>query len=211
MRRELIAIVAVVGSAAGSARADETECLQQLDALGVAYERVSRNGIATGVRVTGELGGVRYEAYSGKPLILDCSLVYSLAHAGRFLAAAGVERVTYSSAYSIRNIRGTSRPSSHSFGLAIDVHSFHTADAVFVVRDDYEQGLGDNVDCVGDPLTRGGALLRTLACQLSRSELFRIVLTPDYDAGHYNHYHLEALPWDERQDVSWRARDPGRG
>ena len=140
--------------------------------------------------------------------MLDCSLVYSLAEAGRFLVEHGVQRVTYSSAYQRRNIRGTSRPSRHSYGLAIDCHTF-SGDQLgsLHVADDYEQGLGDDDDCIGNPLTEEGRTLRELACQLTRSGLFRMVLTPDYDADHYNHFHLEARPWSQRV----RSAPPERG
>lgn len=201
MRRILLALLVLL-AAPRLAAANPHECLHALDELGVDYSRTSRKGIAVAVEVQGPLGGVEYRGYDGKPLVLDCSLVYSLAIAGRFLHAASVERVTYSSSYQIRNIRGTSRPSRHSYGLAIDMHTFHTADfGTLSVTDDFEQGLGDNVDCIGQPLTVGGAVLRRIECQLTRSQLFRIILTPDYDAGHFNHFHVEALPWSEREDV----------
>jgi hypothetical protein len=71
---------------------------------------------------------------------------------------------------------------------------------VVKVRDDFEQGLGDAIDCIGRPLTPGGTLMKRLQCQLARSDLFRFVLDPDYDAGHYNHFHLEAEPWQKRSN-----------
>jgi hypothetical protein len=194
----------------GPARAERHPCLGELDRLGVAYQPVARKGIEVAVEVRGDLGGVVYEGYRKAPLVLDCSLVFSLAHLGRYLAAAGIERATYSSAYQIRNIRGTRRPSKHSFGLAVDVHGFHPATgASLTIVDDYEQGLGDDLDCIGDPLTDAGALLRQLVCQMERSRLFRIILGPDFDAGHYNHLHIEALPWAQREDVAWRVASAG--
>ena len=187
--------------------ADSSSCLAALDKLGIHYVRVRRPGIAIGVEVRGLIGGVEYRSYNRDPLVLDCSLVYSLARAGQVFLANGVERVNFSSAYQRRNIRGTHRPSRHSFGLAIDVHTFalQGGQHFATVKADYEQGLGDNADCMGQPLTRLGALLRGLDCELSGSGLFRIVLTPDYDADHYNHFHLEALPWHERTDRDPRA------
>ncbi len=213
-------VVAIVTLACGAAQADHPRggnaspdssasaedepegCLERLDRLGVVYESVHRRGIEEAVEIQGPLGGVEFRAYKeGVPLVLDCSLVYSLVKAGRYLSAHGIDAVRYSSAYDRRNIRGTRRPSKHSFGLAIDVHTFIAGDEAYTVKEDYEQGLGDDFDCIGEPLTEAGRLLRTLDCQLSRSELFRIVLTPDFDADHYNHFHIEALAWDERTDL----------
>lgn len=71
---------------------------------------------------------------------------------------------------------------------------------------DYEQGLGDEVDCVGQPLTQGGAILKVLQCQLVRSGLFHLVLSPDYDDAHHDHFHLEVKPWADR--AALRAPTP---
>lgn len=181
------------------ATAESHACLRALDELGVEYRRVERPGIALAVEVRGAIGGVEYRPYLERPLVLDCSLVYSLARAGRWLVEHGVERAIYSSSYQRRNVRGSSSRSKHSFGLAIDLHSFVGDGQELHLRDHYEQGLGDDVDCVGAPLTEEGRRLRTLACQLERSELFSLLLGPDDDAHHYNHFHLEALPWSERR------------
>lgn len=154
------------------------------------------------MRVLGPLGGVTYHSYNRRPLDIDCSLAVSLAVAGRFLTAHGIDSATYSSAYQVRNIRGTRRRSQHSYGLALDVHTY-SGESIgsLSVREDYEQGLGDAVDCIGQPLTQEGAVLRAVACQLERSGLFRRILNPDYDAAHYNHFHIEVLPWRDRDDV----------
>jgi hypothetical protein len=196
-------IVAAFAGLAAPVRADSgaDACLSQLDALGVAYEKTKKSGIAIAVEVTGALGGVAF-VHDDDPLVIDCSLAVSLAEAGRYLAALGIERAAFSSAYSKRNVRGTNRPSKHSYGLAIDVHSF-TGPALGTVRvdRDFEQGLGDAVDCIGAPLTEGGAVLAVAKCQLVHSGLFHLVLTPDYDDAHHNHYHLEAKPWADRVAV----------
>jgi hypothetical protein len=210
--RAIVLWLVLVAAPAARAEPDPASgatCLRALDTLGVQYRTARRRGVEVAVQVKGALGGVEYRSYDGKePLVIDCSLAFSLARAGELLRAHGVKRVTYSSAYQRRNIRGTSRPSRHSFGLAIDVHTFYLEEGerVAAVKLDYEQGLGDNADCMGDPLTELGAILRAVDCQVSRSGLFRIVLTPDYDGDHYNHFHLEALPWRERTDHDPSAR-----
>jgi hypothetical protein len=184
-------------------------CLGELERLGVAHEPAQRRGIDVGVLVLGDIGGVSYRGYQKKPLVLDCSLVVSLAHMGPFMTAHGIERVTYSSAYQRRKVRGSDRWSKHSYGLAIDIHSLSGEElGTLQVKDDYEQGLGDDMDCLGEPLTQGGAILRALHCQILHAELFDSVLSPDYDAGHYNHFHLEARPWNERASLPLVADRP---
>jgi len=101
-----------------------------------------------------------------------------------------------------RKVRGTDHWSKHSFGLAIDVHTFTGADlGTLRVDRDFEQGLGDEVDCVGAPLTQAGAVLEILKCQLVRSGLFQLVLSPDYDDAHHDHFHLQVKPWSERPQL----------
>jgi hypothetical protein len=45
-----------------------------------------------------------------------------------------------------------------------------------------------------------------MQCQLVRSGLFHLVLSPDYDDAHNDHFHLEALPWTDRPTI--RAERP---
>jgi len=165
----------------------------------VNFEPTRRSGIKDAVRLRGAIGGVEYVGFREEALVLDGSLAYSLAYASRFFRHHGIVRVRYSSAHQKRKVRGTSRWSKHSFGLALDVHQFELEGGVILeVRNDYEQGLGDGLDCIGRPLTREGWILRALDCQFTLSGMFEDVLSPDYDAGHYNHFHLEASPWAER-------------
>jgi hypothetical protein len=175
-------------------------CRDELDARHVGYKPATRPGIANGVEITGALGGV--EISGDEPLVIDCSLAVSLDEAGRYMSALGIHRAHFASAYSRRNVRGTDHPSKHSYGLAIDVSRFAGPDVGELrVVDDYEQGLGDELDCVGKPLTQGGAILKVLQCQLVRSGLFYLVLSPDYDDAHHDHFHLEAKPWPERPQL----------
>ncbi len=183
---------------AHDAAAQPGTCTSELDARGVSWRKAPRTGIAHGVEILGPLGGVTFGA-PDRGLVIDCSLAVSLDEAGRYLRGLGIETVTFSSAYSRRNVRGTNRPSKHSYGLAIDIHTFAGQDlGTLRIDRDYEQGLGDVVDCLGDPLTQGGAVLKVLQCQLVRSGLFHLVLSPDYDDAHHDHFHLEVKPWAER-------------
>ncbi len=195
----VLAFALVVASAPAHAEPPLGECTAELDARHIRWKNASRPGIAHGVEITSALGGVLLTS-SDQPLIVDCSLAVSLDEAGHYLRALGIDKATFSSAYSRRNVRGTNRPSKHSFGLAIDVHTFVSAElGTLRIDRDYEQGLGDEVDCVGAPLSQGGAVLKVLQCQLVRSGLFHLVLSPDFDDAHHDHFHLEALPWADRQ------------
>ena len=184
------------------------DCLARLDALEVQYELAGpHTGIANPVEVLGPLGGVTYVPYGRqRALILDCSLVFSLAHAGRYFRDEGLTVAVYSDSYNRRFVRGTSRWSKHSFGLALDVHYFRDGGDTrrLSVEGDYEKGLGRGRDCVGRPSDDGARSLRMVWCRLSRSELFRMVLDPDFDEDHRNHFHIQAPGWEERTDLDWR-------
>jgi hypothetical protein len=193
--------LSILSSTAAAERRSNQECLRALAASGVEFEQTKRSGIATGVILGTSIDGVEYRSFGKRPLVIDCSLAYSLVASTRFLKAHGITQVLYSSAYSRRKIRRTNRWSKHSYGLAIDLHAFVSNElGSMEIKDDYEQGLGDSVDCLGRPLTTAGGVLRALTCQFTRSGLFRIILDPDFDADHYNHFHVEALPWNERVD-----------
>lgn len=175
-------------------------CLAELAQRKVPFRRVARRGIAIPVEITGPLGGVTYRYHEA--LVIDCSLAVSLDESGRYLRDLGITTLTVASAHSRRNVRGTGRPSKHSFGLALDVPAIEgPALGALRVDRDYEQGLGDDVDCVGAPLTAGGELLKIAQCQLVRSGLFYLVLSPDYDDAHHDHFHLEARPWSAREEL----------
>jgi hypothetical protein len=206
--RLLLASVLVAALAVPARAEGPGDCYAELDARGVPYKRAKRPGIALGVEITGAIDGVQIATpNTSDPLVIDCSLAVSLHEITRYLRALGIDHATVSSAYSRRNVRGTNRPSKHSYGLAMDVAGFAGKDAGTVRVDrDYEQGLGDAIDCIGAPQTQGGALLKIVQCQLVRSGLFHLVLSPDYDDAHHDHFHLEVKPWSERSSL--RASTP---
>lgn len=196
----VLGILGVASGARADAKLDAASCRAELTARGVPFKVAARPGIANAVEITATLGGLAYTSY-GQPLVIDCSLAVSLDEAGKYVRALGLDKAMFSSAYSRRTVRGTDRPSKHSFGLAIDIHSFSTVADTLRIDRDYEQGLGDDVDCVGKPLTQGGATLKILQCQLVRSGLFFLVLSPDYDDAHHDHFHLEVKPWGDRTEL----------
>src|SRR5262249_29609346 len=145
------------------------DCHAELDARAVDWKPARRPGIADAVELHGALGGVTWTPPGKEPLVVDCSLAVSLAEAGRYFRAVGITEARWSSGYSVRNVRGTDHRSKLSFGLAVDVPRFAGADVgTLAVALDFEPGLGDGADCVGQPLTQGGAVLKVLQCELVR-------------------------------------------
>jgi hypothetical protein len=94
--------------------------------------------------------------------------------------------------------------SAHAHGLAMDVHAVHRRKRSLDVARDYEPragawrklrpGPGALAACVGAPRTQEGRALRELACRLKLHTAFRVVVTPDDNADHRDHLHLEVYP-----------------
>jgi hypothetical protein len=80
--------------------------------------------------------------------------------------------------------------SEHSFGLAVDVRAFTPAKGrIITVQKDYEKDTDS-------PTTPRGRFLSAVAWRLRRETKLTHVLTPDFDAAHYNHFHLDrGLPF----------------
>lgn len=192
--------VAVADSKRSSTKSRSASCTATLKRLGVSYRQVERRGVGVAVRIKGDLGGVTYRSYRRRrPVVMSCALAVVLARIGPKLAALGVERATYSTLIKRRRVRGSSSLSKHSFGLAIDVHEFDGQKIGHLyVKDDYEQGLGTDENCRGKPLTVKGEILRRVYCIAETSGRFSLILTPDDNAHHYNHFHLEVPRWPER-------------
>lgn len=176
-------------------------CAALLWAEGVAFEPIgSTEGIATPVRPLSDvIGGIAYRYYyqGTKPWVFDCRLALALARAAPVLRANGVTEVIFASHY--RPSFGTLPPGQvhrHAQGLAIDIKGFRVGGEHLVdVARDYEPGLGFMVSdsCLGQPMTARGLLLRKLVCDLDEADIFESILTPDYDQGHWNHFHFSVM------------------
>lgn len=167
-------------------------CLAALKALGVKHRSLdAKRGVVTPVVVDGPIGGVRYTAWGGVPLIADCRLIVALAQIAPELKRQGISQMRYSGAYSYRMSR-VGRLSLHAHGLAIDIHEVTTPEGKLDVKHDFVAGLDDGCSPERPTLNR-------LACRLKQTGLFKELLTPDYDADHRDHLHLAIAP--ERREA----------
>ncbi|MEO5767947.1 MAG: hypothetical protein ABIS92_06315 [Polyangia bacterium] len=156
----------------------------------------------TPVEITGPIGGVALVARGRRAAVMDCMLASALAKAGGVFQELGVTALAFSAAFDHRTRRGSTEPSGHAYGLAIDVHTIRGIFGEYDVRQKFERGVGlwRGLDrdsgaleaCVGHPATHEGRLLRQLACRLKLHPAFRVIVTPDDDADHQDHLHLEA-------------------
>ena len=146
-------------------------CLKVLEEKKVSFSPLGNMkdkepcGIENAVRIEGfsntELSG---------PLTLSCMTALSLAS---WLEDIGAKQVTHMGSYNCRTIRGSSIMSQHSFGAAVDIASINGASLKSDWQDEGEKG----------EYLRNSA---KAAC-----EYFSNVLTPDYNAAHHDHFHLD--------------------
>ncbi len=169
-------------------------CLIRLRALELEFASLpALKGVDTPVKVTGPIGGIAYRGLGGgaKALHADCRLVLALHRAAPYLRSLGVKAMHFSNAYSYR-LMPSGRLSQHAMGLAIDVHKVTIGEELLDVQEDFELALEDG--CAGAPLNR-------MACLLKSWGLFDWVLTPDFDAAHRNHFHLDIYDLHRRKHV----------
>lgn len=173
-----------------------TRCQAVVDALHVPTRPLTRElgtPVPAPLVITGPVGGVLFRPLQkDRELELSCELAARLPALAKILRAHGVRTVHVNSSY-----RDQPRVSFHTFGLALDMASFETRSGPLVVATDFE--LTPEVEtCRGAPTSARGKALLALACDLAASGLFSSVLTPNYNEGHRDHFHLDVRPDDER-------------
>jgi len=173
-------------------------CLRLLRALHVRYKRLRQvKGIATPVRILGHhIGRTRYVGRykSNTAMIMDCRLAVALYRANEIFKVNRIKALVYSNFYSWRYVEESGRLSRHALGLAADIHAFIDSQGRRLeVTRDYKKGLGKGKTCEGHAKDYKARVLRDLACDLDASGLFETVLTPDYNAGHRNHFHISVF------------------
>jgi hypothetical protein len=170
-------------------RSDPSQCLGVIDMSALEVRPIAS-------RRTGEfcgfLNAVEMQRstvpYSG-PVRVTCPMAAALhlwerevvGPAAEKHLGSGLARIDHLGTYSCRRIGGgpTGRPSEHATANAIDIAGFRLAD-------------GRRVTLAGD--WDGGTVAERAFLRAARDgacDLFRVVLGPDYNAAHRDHFHLD--------------------
>ncbi|MBV8536023.1 MAG: extensin family protein [Alphaproteobacteria bacterium] len=165
-------------------------CLQELSQRGISYEPMPMYATASACNVT---NGVRVAGLLtpfSRPASLSCPMALRLDEfeinvvqmaAQRYFKRKVIE-VRQVGSYTCRNIAGSHRLSMHASGQAIDIAGFLLDDGTLIsVKNDWS-GRGAPAKFLHE-VARG-------ACGL-----FSVVLTPNTNADHHEHLHLDVGPW----------------
>lgn len=188
-------------ASAWSVRAAEA-CLTSARAasLPVAPFDTDLTPIPAPVRVEGPIGGVSFpKAREGAPLYVACELAVRMPAVAAVMREHHVREAVVLSAW-----RRQPRTSFHTFGLALDLTRFTRDDgSVLDVDRDYvhdpERATCEGVERAPQP--EAGPALRALACDLADRGGLSTVITPDYNEGHHDHFHVDVRPHDARRFV----------
>lgn len=141
-------------------------------------------GLTDAVRVSsGEVGFEPASFVASCPLAVRWALfeAHALQPAARKHLGRPVTRVGHLGSYACRDVRGGGGRSSHATADALDVSSFTLAGGGRVTLADWDRP------------GEAGAFLRDLRDRACR--VFATVLSPDYNAAHADHFHLQATGW----------------
>lgn len=180
---------------------DIADCHAWLDLYGIAYTvGPDRPGVDDPVTAMMPINGIPY-AYAGTPrttMFGDCTLFRSLAEAAPSLRARNIVEVTDLGVYNYRCIGSVGTPpdcpngiSQHAFGNAIDLAVFEDADGeTYNVTTDWVIDPADDT-CTAATTGAKDQLLHELICELKSRNVWNIVLTPNYNAAHRDHFHVD--------------------
>jgi hypothetical protein len=181
----------------------QADCEAELASRHIEFVRETGIGVLAPVRLTGALHGVVFRT-DGKDKdratspyeIADCRLVLAIDDFAAILNRHDIVEVRHYSMW--RPPKGWPEGkigSRHDGALALDAGRFiDSAGKVLDVDRDFH-GAIDAKTC-GDgaaprPATADALALRAILCEAVDLRLFNVVLTPNYNRPHHNHFHLE--------------------
>ena len=187
----IVLLLAGCGGAPAPSALSGRVCLAKLDSQLVDYRPLAsvsasdtRCGVDTAVRVSRT--GARFD----KPAVMSCALAARLDDFAREVVqplargefGQSVVRINHFGSFSCRARSGLAgRLSQHAAGRAIDIAGFRLADGRTIsIKEDWSASGPER-----DFLRR----LAQRACQY-----FSVVRTPNSNADHYNHFHLDIGP-----------------
>ncbi|HEY1556693.1 MAG TPA: extensin family protein [Kofleriaceae bacterium] len=180
------------------------ECEAELATRHIAFVRETARGVRAPVRLLGPLHGVTFhtdlpakQRETSPWEIGDCRLVLALDDFSAILAAHDIVEVVHYSMYRPppKSWPDDKEGSRHDGALALDAAKFIKQDGTKLsVLDDFHGHIGGATcgdHAKPDKVTPASTELRAILCEAVDKRLFNVVLTPNYNKPHRNHFHLE--------------------
>jgi hypothetical protein len=177
-------------------------CEAELKKRSIAFERVdSLEGVRAPVHLTGPLHGVTFHSRAPHTE-LDCRLVLALDDFSVALAAHDVIGANVFSSYRTPKENGCTNKyagEQHCAAMAADIGVFEKKDkSTLNVEKDFHGKIG-TLTCKNNtgpkPATDAAKELWELACDAAGRQ-FQVILTPNWNEQHKNHFHLELTTHD---------------
>jgi hypothetical protein len=197
--------------ASRAARLTESECLSELGRLQIKFDKAGPSpGVLIPVRLLGPVSGVAYRTdYPDKQRskvpfeVFDCRLVVALSAWSETLVAHDISEVRIFSAWRPPSARFPAGKitTAHPGGLAADIRVFKRGQGkgeALDVEADFHGQIGSIACGKGarppEPDTPRARELRTIYCAAVDAHLFHLLLSPNHDRAHRNHFHVEVRP-----------------
>jgi hypothetical protein len=195
--------------ASRAARLDENECLRELRERNIHFDKAGpARGVLIPVRLLGPVRGVlfRTDFPDGQRAkvpfeVFDCRLVVALSEWSPTLVAHGIDEVRMFSAWRPPSARFPEGKvaTGHPGALAADLRLFkRKGGQAFDVEADFHGRIGQRPCGAGAappaPDTEEARALHAIYCAAASGRLFHLMLSPDHDRPHRNHFHVEVRP-----------------
>ncbi len=143
------------------------------------------------VRIHPPINGVDIFYYDGTAtpnILMGCEGALALAQTAYDVGDQGVEAIRHIGTYNCRVIAGTDTLSQHAFGDAIDIYGFDmTSGESWTLIDDWEHETDD-------PVSPAAQFLYDVSLGWYDQWIWNVILTPNYNAAHDNHFHVDMTP-----------------
>ena len=124
----------------------------------------------------------------GAPVKMSCDAALSLVGSAAVAEQVGAVEIIHVGTYVCKVIGNGPNISQHGLGNAIDISGLTLDDGTEIyILDDWE-------DFVENPVTMYGQILRSFADQIWMLGLWTVILTPESNADHDNHLHIDITP-----------------